>query len=403
VPTTRLYYTDSYLTAFDAVVTDQGDGGRRIYLDRTAFYPTSGGQPFDTGTLNGIRVTDVVDEEDRIAHWLAEPLGATEVKGRIDWTRRHDYMQQHTGQHLLSAVIAERLGYETVSVHFGDESSTLDLAVAGITPEALRQMESWASVVVMENRAVTTGSEDAATATGLRKIPERSGLLRIMTIEQLDRSACGGTHVRATGEIGPVLIRKAERMKQQVRLEFLCGARAVRRTRADFELLSRMAGEASAGIDDLPAAIMKLRTELKASQAERRALEEQLHVHRARALHHATTPDANGWRHLVIDTGVSGVEDLRGLAMAAIALPATIVTGILIEPPTLLLATSADTGLDAGTLLKPVLAALGGRGGGSARIAQGSLPAGVPAELAYAEVAGAIATLTDARRRAGPA
>ena len=391
MPTTRLYYTDSYLTVFDAAVTDQGDGGRRIYLDRTAFYPTSGGQPFDTGTLNGIPVTSVVDEEERIAHLLEEPLGATEVKGRIDWTRRHDFMQQHTGQHLLSAVIAELLGYDTVSVHFGNESSTLDLAVAGITPEELRQVEARANTVVMENRTVTTDSDDAATASGLRKSPERGGLLRIVTIEQLDRSACGGTHVRATGEIGPILIRKTERVKHQVRLEFLCGARAVRRAGADFALLSGMAGAASAGIDDLPAAVAKLRTEVKASQAERRTLQEQLHLHRARALHHAASPDARGWRHLVIDTGMSGVEELRGLALAAIGLPGTIVTGLLTEPATLLLATSADTGLDAGTILSPVLAALGGRGGGNPRLAQGSLPAGLNAARALGEVARAIA------------
>lgn len=403
MPTTRLYYTDSYLTAFDATVTDQSDGGRSIYLDRTAFYPTSGGQPFDTGTLNGIRVTDVVDEGDRIAHRLAEPLYATEVKGQVDWTRRHDFMQQHTGQHLLSAVFAERLGHATVSVHFGDESSTLDLAVAAITPEVLRQAERWANEVVMENRPVSASIEEAATATGLRKVPGRSGPLRIVTIERLDRSACGGTHVRATGEIGPLLIRKAERVKQQVRLEFLCGGRAVRRARADFELLSGMAVEASVGIDEVPATVTKLRTELKTGLAERRALQEQLHCYRAGALHHAASPDARGWRHLVIGTDLQGVDELRGLAAAAIALPGTIVTGCLAEPPTLLLATSADTGLDAGATLKPVLAALGGRGGGNARIAQGSLPDTAPSVLALTELAGAIERISGGDRRAGPA
>lgn len=402
MPTTRLYYTDSYLTAFDAVVAAQGDGGRWIYLDRTAFYPTSGGQPFDTGTINGIRVTDVVDEGDRIAHRLAEPLQMIEVKGQVDWTRRHDYMQQHTGQHLLSAVIAERLGHETVSVHFGDVSSTLDLAVAAIRPEALRQLEASANEVVMENRAVTAGTEDAATATGLRKVPERRGLLRIVTIERLDRSACGGTHVRATGEIGPILIRKAERMKQQVRLEFLCGGRAVRRARADFDLLSGMAVEASAGIDDVPAAVTKLRTELKAGLAERRTLQEQLHLYRARELYHAASPDARGWRHLVIGGDLHDVEELRGLAMAAIALPGTIVTGCLAEPPTLLLATATDTGLDAAAILKPVLAVLGGRGGGNARIAQGSLPAAAASGPALAELAGAIESISGGGGRVGP-
>ena len=389
--TSRLYYTDSYLTAFDAVVTGQADDGRRVYLDRSAFYPTSGGQPFDTGTLDGIRVIEVVDEGERVAHRLAEPLRATEVTGRVDWSRRHDFMQQHTGQHLLSAALSEQLGHETVSVHFGLESSTLDLAVTGITAEALRLVETRANTIVMENRAVTVSSEDAASATGLRKTSERSGLLRIVTIENLDRSACGGTHVRATGEIGPILIRKAERMKQQVRLEFLCGARAVRRARADFDLLSNMATETSVGVDDLPATVTKLRSELKASQTERHTLQEELHRLRARELHHAASPDSRGRRHLVLQTGVSGLDDLRGLALAAITLPHTVVTGFLAQPAILLLATAADTGLDAATILKPVLATLGGRGGGNARLAQGSLPMGANAAMALAGLAEAIA------------
>ncbi|MEO8635799.1 MAG: alanyl-tRNA editing protein [Gemmatimonadales bacterium] len=391
MPTTRLYYSDSYLTAFDAIVTERSDDGRRIYLDRTAFYPTSGGQPHDTGRLNGIQVTEVVDEDDRIAHLLAGPLDASHVEGRIDWARRHDHMQQHTGQHLLSAVLAERLGHSTVSVHFGETSSTLDLAAAGITLDEVRQVEAWANLAIMENHLVTTGTEDSATATGLRKPSERSGLLRIVMIGQLDRSACGGTHVRSTGEIGPVLIRKAERMKQQVRLEFLCGVRAVRRARADFDLLTGMATEASAGLDDLPTAVTKLRAELKASQGERRELQAQLHAHRARELHQSTVPDARGRRHLVISGSVGGLEDLRGLALAAIGLPSTIVTGTASNPPTLLLATAADTGLDAGTMLKGVLSALGGRGGGNARLAQGSIPEGTDEAVALAAVADALA------------
>ena len=390
MPTTRLYYSDSYRTAFDAAVIDRGDGGRRIYLDRTAFYPTSGGQPFDTGTLNGIAVTDVVDEDDRIAHLLAEPLGASQVDGRISWTRRHDHMQQHTGQHLLSAVIAERLGHATVSVHFGVESSTLDLAVAMLPLEEVRQVEAWANGVAMENRAVTISEEDAAAAAGLRKTSERSGALRIVTIDRLDRSACGGTHVRATGEIGPILIRKAERMKQQVRLEFLCGARAVRRARADFDLLSGIATEASASVEDLPAMVAKLRAELKVAQGARRDLLATVQQHQVLALHHAAAPDAHGLRHLTIGEGLGSVEELRGMALAAIGLPATVVTGFLVEPPTLLMATSADTGLDAAAILKPVLASLGGRGGGNARLAQGSIVSAADAPMALAAVAGAI-------------
>jgi alanyl-tRNA synthetase len=224
--TDRLYYQDAYLTEFDAAVLDRAEGGRRVYLDRTAFYPTSGGQPFDTGALGEADVVDVVDEGDRIAHLLAAPIAADRVRGRVDWTRRFDHMQQHTGQHLLSAVIAERFGHETVSVHFGRESSTLSLATGALTAERVAEAERFANRAVTENRQVKVTFEDAAAAAGLRKAPDRQGTLRIVTIDGLDRSACGGTHVRATGEIGAILIRKVERVKQLVRLEFLCGERA---------------------------------------------------------------------------------------------------------------------------------------------------------------------------------
>jgi alanyl-tRNA synthetase len=222
--TDRLYYTDAYLTAFDAAVVARADGGRRMYLDRTAFYPTSGGQPFDTGRLGGAEVVDVVDEGDRVAHLLASPVEGDRLDGRIDWPRRFDHMQQHTGQHLLSAVIAERFGHATVSVHFGRESSTLDLDTSALPHDQAVEAEALANAVVTENRPVGVSFEAAGATAGLRNASDRQGTLRIVTIEGLDRSACGGTHVRATGEIGAILIRKVERVKQLVRLEFLSGA-----------------------------------------------------------------------------------------------------------------------------------------------------------------------------------
>jgi len=278
VKTERLYYSDSYLTSFRATLVDQRDEGYRVYLDRTAFYPTSGGQLFDTGRLSGVRVVEVVDEDDQIAHLLEAPLPPGVVEGVVDWRRRFDHMQQHTGQHLLSAVFANEFRCQTVSVHFGDAAATLDLDVGALGPAEIRRAESRANALVTENLLVQVAFEDAAAATGLRKATERSGPIRIVTIAGLDRSACGGTHVRATGEIGPILIRKVERVKKLVRLEFLCGGRAVARARADFEILSELTGPASAGIDDLPALIEKQRAELKGIESVRRALEAELHI-----------------------------------------------------------------------------------------------------------------------------
>jgi len=240
--TSRLYYTDSYVTAFDALITDVSRDGQRVYLDRSAFYPTSGGQPFDVGSLGGATVADVVDEADRVAHVLAAPLTGhgvgDAVRGEVDWRRRFDHMQQHTGQHLLSAVFDDLFGYQTVSVHFGADRSSLDLDVGTIDTGRLGMAERRANEIVWENRPVAVSFEDAATATGLRKPPPREGRLRIVTIDALDRSACGGTHVRATGEIGAITLRGTERVRKQTRVEFLCGARVIRRARADFDALS---------------------------------------------------------------------------------------------------------------------------------------------------------------------
>lgn len=384
--TERLYYTDAYLTQFDANVVERGDGGRRIYLDRTAFYPTSGGQPFDLGSLGGVAVTDVVDEGARIAHLLAAPLDTDRISGAVDWTRRFDHMQQHTGQHLLSAVIADLFGWPTVSVHFGSDVSTLDLDAAAITPEQVAAAEARANAVVWENRPVAVTFEDAATAVGLRKATEREGAIRIVSIEALDRSACGGTHVRTTGEIGPILIGKTERMRKQVRLEFVCGARAVRRARANQELLQRLALAASAAPDELPALFEAQRAELKAAHAARREAEARLHEVRAQELYAAAPVDAAGIRRVTVNDAAS-LEHLRSLAQSYIALPRAVFVGLLPTPPTVLLAASADAGIDAGAALKRVLGDVGGRGGGNARLAQGSVPGPDELERAVALLA----------------
>ena len=240
-PTERLYYTDAYQAEFTARVVDTKDDGRRVYLDATAFYPTSGGQKNDLGTLGGVSVVDIVDEENVIAHVLAGPVGDTQVTGKIDWRRRFDHMQQHTGQHLLSAVFDDLFGMKTVSVHFGDSHSTLDLESDSLSADKLQRAECRANEIIAENRAVSVGFEDAGTAKGLRKSVDREGALRIVSIDRLDRSACGGTHVRATGEIGCAMLRGTERIRNTMRVQFLCGLRAITRSRADFEALTGIA------------------------------------------------------------------------------------------------------------------------------------------------------------------
>ena len=372
--TERLYYQDAYLAAFQATVLERADDGRRLYLDRTAFYPTSGGQPHDTGRLGGVEVVDVVDEGERIAHLLAAPVPAGPVRGEVDWARRFDHMQQHTGQHLLSAVLEDLYGFHTVSVHFGQDASTLDLDTPAITPEQVAAAETRANLVVTENRPVSIGFEDAAAAAGLRKPSDRTGPLRIVTILELDRSACGGTHVRATGEIGAILIRKVERVRKAMRLEFLCGTRAVRRARADQELLTRLAAQYSAAEDELPALVGAQRAELKEAVAGRREAEAQLDRYRAAELYAGAAPDAAGLRRIVVREE-RGIDRLRGLAQAVAALPRAVFVGVAASPPGLLVAASEDSGRDAGAMLRSALAPAGGRGGGTPRLAQGTVGA----------------------------
>ena len=372
--TERLYYRDSYLTTFDAVVVDRAGEGRRVYLDRTAFYPTSGGQPHDTGRLGGAEVLGVEDEGERIAHLLSAPLDGSQVTGVVDWARRFDPMQQHTGQHLLSAVLAELFGVATVSVHFGPDDSTLDLDAASIDPAQMAAAETRANEVVAENRPVAVDFEDAATASGLRKASEREGPLRIVSIRDLDRSACGGTHVRATGEIGAILIRKAERVRKTVRLEFLCGLRAVRRARLDHELLTRLAAHCSASPGELPALIEAQRTELKEASAARRYAEAELDRYRAAELLAAVVPDDAGVRQVLVRVEQGSAERLRGLAQAAAALSRAVFIGVVASPPMIVVAAAEDSGRDAAAMLKRMLAPAGGRGGGTQRLAQGTVP-----------------------------
>jgi len=372
--THRLYYTDSYLRDFEAAITERSHDSRRVYLDQTAFYPTSGGQPFDVGQLGGIEVTDVVDEGERIAHLLAAPLTGERARGQIDWGRRFDHMQQHTGQHLLSAVLAELVRHTTIGVHFGRESSTLDLDMAALTPDQVSKAEERANEIVVQNRPVEVSFEDEEVAGGLRKPAGRGGTLRIVTIDGVDRSACGGTHVRATGEIGAILIRKVERVRKGVRLEFLCGGRATRRARADYGLLSLLAAEFSASADELPRLIASQREETKEANSANRELQAKLDLCRARELYAAAAPESTGIRRVTVQQDGPSADTLRGLAQAFTSMPRAVFIGAVTSPPAVMLAASADAGIDAASVLKSLLTSVGGRGGGSARLAQGIVP-----------------------------
>jgi len=363
VPTERLYYTDCYLTQFDAQTESVSADGLRVVLDRSAFYPTSGGQLFDVGMLGGARVVDVVYEDEAIVHVLETPIGAGPVQGQVDWARRFAFMQQHTAQHLLSAVFHDLFGFQTASVHLGEEGATVELETAALTDEQMREAEARANAVIVENRDVSIFF--AENPEGLRKASERTGPLRIVSITDLDKSACGGTHVRQTGEIGAILLRKAEKIRGNTRVEFVCGALAVRRARQDFELLTAAGRAFSRPLEEVPGAVTALLESAKESGKLVKSLSLQLAGQKGQAQYEASPAGADGVRrHWAQLEAVDEVTRAVAQAYVACGKGVYLATG----GGAVLLAASAEAGVNCGAVLKQH-----GRGGGSATLAQASV------------------------------
>jgi alanyl-tRNA synthetase len=401
--TTRLYYHDSFLYDFDAEVRDVLDSPRpALVLDRTAFYPTSGGQVFDTGWITSnadakFRVTEVADMEDgKVVHYLDAPLHnsqkevlkpGTRVHGQIDATRRRDHMQQHSGQHVLSAAFIRLYNLPTVSFHMAGDYCSIDLDTPTLTKEQIESAERQANEIILENRTVDIRfvTRDEAGKLGLRKLPptERDEL-RIIDIRDFDLSACGGTHVSQTGQIASILLRKTERVRQGWRVEFVAGQRAVSTARRDFTTLTETAALFSAPIYDVPQQARKSLDEIRSLRKQREQSQEELAAAQAAALL-AETPEANGRKvvvRLLADRELNFVkllaQKLTRLSPSAIALLAT-----TSSPPSIVFAQSAGQPFDMGALMKETMAKLGGRGGGSKDMAQGGIPyaAGIDATL----------------------
>ncbi len=389
--TERLYYTDAYLRVFTArvvAIEPAGEWGARpgVILDRTAFYPTSGGQPHDTGTLGGAPVLDVVEVNGSIVHIVAgrdevppasSPIvpGAA-VEGTADWASRFDHMQQHSGQHVLSAIFSRVLGAETVSVHL-DGSSTLDLAISSLEPGAARRVEDEANRVIFDNRPVTVRfvSEAEAVQMGLRRSPQRSGTIRVVEVADCDRSACGGTHVRSTGEIGPIVLRRWERIKGQTRVEFLAGWRAIDDYRWKHALITEWSGRLTVGDRDLGAALDRLAREARDRE---RALSEV----RARLLAHeaaerlAAVPAGGGPKIIRLDVSRRDPQEIRQLLREMTGREASVVLAGYEATGRLYFARSPGDGPSMAAVLDGVCRASGGRGGGTPEFAQGAVASG---------------------------
>ena len=407
--TERLYYHDSFLYEFEAEVLDlisapNSDSRLAVILDRTAFYPTSGGQVFDTGWIlpaeskdasYRLRVAEVTETDDgTILHILesAEPIQkGTRIHGLIDVDRRRDHTQQHSGQHVLSAAFVRLFNLPTVSFHMGVESCSIDLDTKNLTTAQVESAEALANDVVMENRAVSIRfvTQDEARGLGLRKIPpvERDQL-RLIEVHDFDLTACGGTHVSATGEIGCILLRKTEKPRPGWRVEFVCGKRAVATARHDYTVLAESGGLLSSHIWDIPQQVRKLQEESRASRKSREQLLEDLaDLYAGRLL--AETQESGGRKIIVRTFPDRDLTFIKLLAQRLTRLSAGVVTFLdsTSDQPALVFAQSSGQPFDMGALMKETLARLGGRGGGSKDMAQGG-PARIEGmEAALAELA----------------
>jgi alanyl-tRNA synthetase len=408
--TERLYYTDASLLEFDATVTGVEERGDQalVALDRSAFYPTSGGQNFDTGEIFGIangsrvRVIDVLEHEQtgNILHLIECPPGwlrpGVLVRGEVDAERRRDHMQQHSGQHVLSAAFERLYGFPTVSFHMGDDYCSIDLATDKVSAQQLEAAERLANEVIAEDRPVEIrfATPDEARGMGVRKIPPAvREKLRLIDIHDFDLNACGGTHVHSTGQIGAILLRKIEKVKQGVRVEFVCGLRAVSTSRRDFQTLTDAAAAFSTLIWEVPQQVRKSLDEIKAGQkTQHRLLEEVAELQAANLLRKAAEiPNGSGSKLVVEYFADRDLAFIKMLAQKLIRLDKTV--ALLAcggAQPSLVFAQTPGFSHDMGALMKDTLQKLGTRGGGTRDMAQGGAPDADRAEHALTEAASAI-------------
>ena len=381
--TERLYYADSYRRRFTARVLGRQEmnGRPAVALDRTVFYPTGGGQPHDTGTLDGVPVVDVAADGDLVWHVLERELhaaavaGEVEVAGELDWARRLDHMQQHTGQHVLSEAFIKVLDAHTVSFHMSSANCTIDLDRTGLSDEVLAAVETAANQVVDHTLPVMAEfvDNDDLAHIPLRKMPAVNGPVRIVEVAGYDWSACGGTHVANTAQIGLIKIVGSERRGAETRITFLCGGRA----RADYARLQRLvealAARFTTGQDELPAAVDRLAEEARSVRKDLSTLEGEWAEAAADALWKAGC--SQGPWCVVATTVDYPAERARRVAQALRAHAGTMVLlGVRGERPQLLFARADDVPVNAGDLLKRAAAAAGGRGGGRPEWAQGGTP-----------------------------
>ncbi len=379
----RLYYDQPYLTKFDAKIVAKTMKGTQceIILSQTAFYPTSGGQPHDTGTINGVPVIDVIERDGQVVHLLTADPGDGTMHGQIDWERRLDHMQQHAGQHILSQAFIQLVGAETVGFHLGSEAVTIDLTASSLTEVQVSQVEDLANEVIWAGKPILGhwATKEEVERFPLRKAPAVDTDIRIIEVQGFDWSPCGGTHPRSASEIGLIKIRRWEKNKGQTRVEFVCGRRALGDYRWKNDLVVSTASQLSVKDSELADALERNFAALREASRQVSLLKEQLLAYEATQLH----AGEKAWDDLTCVKAVfDGREfnEVKSLANKLIANPRTVaLLGIRKDTPQFLFARSSDLGYDMNRLVKAITSRVGGKGGGTPASAQGA--GGDPQEL----------------------
>jgi len=386
---TRLYFDDQYLTAFDAEITARSkrNGQPAVALDQTAFYPEGGGQPADHGTLNGVRVVDVQSDGDVVWHMLDDEIAESAVHGEVDWDRRFDHMQQHHGQHLLSAAFENLFGLHTVSFHLGPASATIDLDSPTISDDQIRQAEALANRVIWEDHPVQARfvTKEELAQISLRKAPTVEGPIRVVSVTDFDHSACGGTHPRSTGGVGVLHIRKRERRGETTRVEFACGQRVLADLRVKHDLLQRLCAGFTVGLDEIEAAVERLRDSESITRKELTAAQESLRAQEVAELLDAADRSSGVpvVTHLLEDRPVS---EAQAMARELAAGGAIAILGVRGPKAHVIVARPGPSDLDCAAVLREVVGRHGGRGGGRAELAQGGLPPAADLGRVLAEI-----------------
>jgi len=393
--TERLYYQDSYLKEFTARIFKKIkiDNRPAIVLDRTAFYPTSGGQPYDTGTIQDIMVLEVLEDDEEIIHILQDELREdidTIITGKINWERRFDHMQQHAGQHILSGALVKIWGVETVSFHLGEKVCTLDIVKDNLTPEEVKRVEDCASEIIFENRPIRryfVEDEEELNRLNLRKMPERKEKVRIIEVKDFDLSACGGTHCRASGEVGLIKVTRWEKRGENIRLEFICGRRAWEDYSWKHEMVKNISNRLTVKDSELGEVIERMLEERKEIGKELKDFKEKLQNYEVLDLLRERAIKKGNIKVVKKVFEDKSVDETRRLANKIINLEdCVLLFGIKGERASLLLARSGALNYNMNRLMKEACKFIDGRGGGVPNFAQGGGTniAGIDKALSFA-------------------